>query len=285
MYQYIKTAIAVVLVAFLLNGIFSVSEVSAQVSVVINEFSSTSNNDWIELYNTSNSQVDLNGWLVKDAVGNDKKYSSLVIPASGYCVTDFSNWLNNNGDTIELYNGSQKIDCVSYGGGSSCGNGASAPAPETGQVAARRPNGTGTWQISSMITSGYSNDETVEPPNKVLCFSPTPVPTPTSIPTASPTSTPTSSPTRTPTSTPKPTSSPKPKSPSPRPSPTAVLGESLGLATPSPIPEGNEPAKKKLPFLAFLMVGGGILMLGGAAYPLIKTRLGKYNDIHGKPQN
>ncbi|HTK75865.1 MAG TPA: lamin tail domain-containing protein, partial [Gemmataceae bacterium] len=70
-------------------------------SVVINEVLTNPENtggDWVELYNTTNSAIDLNGWFLSDSPADLRKYqirtgpgvSSTVIPAHGY-LTFFAN--------------------------------------------------------------------------------------------------------------------------------------------------------------------------------------------------
>ena len=68
-------------------------------TVVINEYSAAnydahSDNygeyeDWIELYNTTNSPVDINGWYLTDKSANPTKWiipSSFIIPANGFSI-------------------------------------------------------------------------------------------------------------------------------------------------------------------------------------------------------
>ena len=59
-----------------------VPNVSAQ--VVINEFSSTDSSDWIEIYNTSSTDVvNLSGWVIKDtAVSSVHEFSGELISAN-----------------------------------------------------------------------------------------------------------------------------------------------------------------------------------------------------------
>jgi hypothetical protein len=94
-------------------------------SVVINEVLAHSNDaepDWIELYNTTTSSVNIGGWFLSDSDANDaalKKFRipvGTVIPALGYMVfyenTDFGNAANasslvqfalsENGDMVVL---------------------------------------------------------------------------------------------------------------------------------------------------------------------------------------
>lgn len=69
--------------------------------VVINEYSCANSTaaglsdffgereDWVELYNTSGSAIDLNGYYISDKAGNTTKFqipSSIIIPAGGYVM-------------------------------------------------------------------------------------------------------------------------------------------------------------------------------------------------------
>ncbi len=76
----------------LLSGSFAHSQ------VVINEYSCANMGgvvdnygafpDWVELYNTSGSAVDLSGWYLSDKAGNPLKYQigTISIPANGYLM-------------------------------------------------------------------------------------------------------------------------------------------------------------------------------------------------------
>ena len=61
-------------------------------AVVINEALAHTNGadgDWIELYNTTNSPVDISGWFLSDDTANVEKYqfpAGTIIPAHGYKV-------------------------------------------------------------------------------------------------------------------------------------------------------------------------------------------------------
>lgn len=73
--------------------------------------------EWFELYNTTGSPVDLQGWVLNDSDSSETHTiaTSLIIPAGGYIV------LGNNADT--LTNGGVTID-YEYGGSYFLGNGA-----------------------------------------------------------------------------------------------------------------------------------------------------------------
>ena len=134
---------------------------SNQEKIIINEmmFNPAGNDrgdwtegEWLELYNTGLLPVDVNQWIITDAVGNTRILSTLncdtnhdfidsgetIIPAQGYLVVYLpgSPILNNTGDTIVLKNDqAQLIDEVIYPGSSVENN-----------TYARIPNASETWQ-------------------------------------------------------------------------------------------------------------------------------------------
>lgn len=119
--------------------------------VVINEVSSRpSTGEWIELFNKTNSDIDLINYSIEDGNienGNDEpeKLDAYTIVANGYLVlkkdTDFSFQLNDLGDIIILKKSSDKVDQVSYGTWADGNVLDNAPAPLINQTIARIPNG------------------------------------------------------------------------------------------------------------------------------------------------
>jgi hypothetical protein len=93
--------------------------------VVINEFVSDpdSGSEWIELRNTSSATVDLSGWSWTELAspGGDTEHESSPknlsgsISADGFFVVEMSSALNNTGDSIGLYEGSNIQDRVTFG--------------------------------------------------------------------------------------------------------------------------------------------------------------------------
>ncbi len=93
--------------------------------ILINEFLPAPDNseEWIELYNQGEVDVDLRGWSIDDAVGGSAPYiiaESLVIKSKGYLVLSQSQTkvqLNNSSDEVRLLDPEQRvIDSVSYVG-------------------------------------------------------------------------------------------------------------------------------------------------------------------------
>ena len=171
--------------------LFSAEKVFAQ--VVINEFSSGTTSDWVEIYNIG-EPFEISRLKLIDASNNQKSFPNCLLDTNGTYSIDFSNWLNNGGDRITLQEGDLLMDCVSYGSGPICeGREIDLLALGATECGARQPEGSGGWV---KITSSTKSDNSF---CLVLPIS-TPVPTPTSTPTLTPTPT-----TKPPTPTPKPT--------------------------------------------------------------------------------
>src|SRR3989344_134357 len=104
--------------------------------IIINEFSSASDPEWVELLNTTESPVSLDGWTIKDIANDPKSLSDLgTIPAHGIVVFENpSGWLNNDPDPIEtitLFDDvGTPIHSVSYGDGE-----VDVSAPDDGESA------------------------------------------------------------------------------------------------------------------------------------------------------
>lgn len=166
--------------------------------VVINEFSSASSSDWVELYNSGTDSVSLSSYRLRDSTSANKKDLLGTIASGGFLSFDFANYLNKGGDTIKLFQmvgGDETLmDGVSYGG-----SGQDVCVPEEGQFAGRFPNGAQDWVRFATSTRDLSNNEASINPcstsTPTLTPSPTPTPTPTITPSAAPTLTPTPTPT------------------------------------------------------------------------------------------
>ena len=214
------------IVAFLLlSSIFCKSSFAA---LYVNEFSSgTPDSDWVEIYNSDSNSVDLSLYILRDATVTNKLDLSGSIGANGFATFEWSNRLNNSGDTIKLLlnTGESLIDQVVYGEGG-------LQAPQDTQTAGRNPDGSSNIVLLSSSTKNASNNTATPVPTATLTPTSSPTSTNTPTPTKSPTPTPTVKPTSTPTATLTPlpsstkTPTPKPTSSTPSPTEASVLGVS-----------------------------------------------------------
>ena len=131
--------------------------------VVMNEIftrGTSSAPDWIELYNSSSSEIDISGYKIYDSGGQSgtkpkKEFQSgTTIPPNGFLVivtddTSASGFgLSSSGEKVWLENPVGLIaDSVTF------------PALAVVQSYGRIPDG-GTWQIMDTITRGFSNVST-----------------------------------------------------------------------------------------------------------------------------
>lgn len=106
-------------------------------------------NEWVELFNNNNFEVDLSGWQIRDVVGSIKTYTlaeEMKIRANGFLILkrpETKIVLQNSGDGLELLNPNNEIiDQVSSG-----------KAPQ-GQSFNRTLNG---WFWSETLTPGKEN--------------------------------------------------------------------------------------------------------------------------------
>lgn len=117
--------------------------------------------DWIELYNKANEEVDISGYYLSDSKKNPTKWKfrqGTTIPANGYLIvwadedSTHASGLHTNyklsadGENIVLLSPEQEIlNLVEY------------PATLTEQSYARKPNGTGDFQWT-LPTFNKTND-------------------------------------------------------------------------------------------------------------------------------
>lgn len=157
--------------------------------VVLNEiFANPENEDdeFVELFNNSDSELDLKDWKITDLVKSYNITDSKISPKS-FIVFEKSTTsivLNNSSETVSLIdNLGNTIDSFSY--------------EETIESTSwsRFPDGTGSFFNNTNVTKGTSNSS---PPTPTPTITPTPtkIPTPTKAP--SPTKVPTSAKTPTP---------------------------------------------------------------------------------------
>ncbi len=133
----------------------SSTPISSFSSITINEFVSDpdSGNEWVELYNSSTSSLDLAGGYICDSRNTTStcKTISGTIGPNGWLKIDLQtdSYLNNTGDSVILKNSNGDVaDEIVYDAGS---------IPAKGQSLARSVDGAGDWQITTQITPGAGN--------------------------------------------------------------------------------------------------------------------------------
>ena len=88
-------------------------------SVLINEFVSdpvTGSQEWIELWNTTSSAIDVAGWWVEEGSGRKTMLEGTIAPLGYSIITSPSGGLNNAGDLILLKDSyGDMIDRIAYG--------------------------------------------------------------------------------------------------------------------------------------------------------------------------
>lgn len=167
--------------------VYSVSPVLAKLS--INEFSSSTGVDWVELYNDGPSEEPLSDYILRDDTSTNKLELQGILASKGFMVFEWGDRLNNPGDILRLLkkdNEVEEVDRVVYGNR----EGAVIGAPVDNQFAARQIDGNGTWALYASSSKGITNNNI------------SPLPTATPLPTETPKPTPTPSKTPTPTKTP-----------------------------------------------------------------------------------
>ncbi len=122
--------------------------------------------EWIELYNTSASNVSLVGCTLLDGVGTIATLTENV-SANEFIVYELTSAkLNNAGDIVQLSCNNIIIDSVSYGTWDDGDTSNNAPTPTKGESIIRFPNGTDSnndsidWTKTTTITKQAPNTQT-----------------------------------------------------------------------------------------------------------------------------
>ena len=130
--------------------------------IIINEFVSNSlvsgDDEWVELLNTGEVDIFLDGWMIKDGNSDTKDDISLsgILSANGILVFNHKDgWLNDGGDLISLYDGLNLIDQVVYGVGKDL------TAPTAGKSGALI---SGVWETNQEPTKGTQNSSSSSTP-------------------------------------------------------------------------------------------------------------------------
>lgn len=159
--------------------------------IVINELSPKGTPEWVEVFNTGSSEIDLSLYMIRDGNNSESDDIKMSGTLGGHAFVVFENekWLNDTGDTVKLIEiGSGNVlDEISY------------TKVEEEMSWGRFPDGTGGFSLNYKTANG-SNRKFENTPTATS--TPTPTPSPTQTPTqvvtttSSPTSTPTPTPSR-----------------------------------------------------------------------------------------
>jgi len=101
-------------VVFLILPVITINEVAWMGTV------DSYSNEWIELYNNTDSPANLDGWVLKATDGTPKINLAGSIPANDFYLLerskDYTGALNNQGEKLELYDNSgnliDSVDCL-----------------------------------------------------------------------------------------------------------------------------------------------------------------------------
>jgi len=153
--------------------------VFADSNVLINEFyalGSGDDPDWVELYNKSDSPINLEDWVIRDETDSNKIDLDGYICQKNFRRFNFSNRLTNGGDKIRLFDlesATLPQDEIVYFSDA-------IPVHSQGQSTGRNPDGASTWVLMTSPTPTDDNSCTLAP---------TPSPSPSPTPSTSSTST------------------------------------------------------------------------------------------------
>ncbi|MFH0819440.1 MAG: lamin tail domain-containing protein [bacterium] len=205
------------LILLIFAGFFCFNNVALAVeplTVVINEIAwmgtaTSTADEWIELYNNSDSEIDLTGWTLKAIDGTPTINLSGVISTKGYFLTErtddntisdiiadwfgsFSSGLNNNGEKLELIDAENKsIDVVDCTSAWFAGNNITKATMERIDPKLSGSDPTN-WANNNLIIKNGKNANgdpisgTPKTQNSVYQVTPSPSPTPTPPPPAEP---------------------------------------------------------------------------------------------------
>jgi hypothetical protein len=151
--------------ALLISGNASVIQTQTNVAIVINEYElnpdgSDSGNEWVELYNRTDSNLNISGWSLEPTHGNTVNVAlpnNTIIPAGGYLVVyrpDGKQWLDNSDESIVLINASGEEQDRTHT--------AHKDSANDGRTWQRCPNGFDTNEESNweFATSSLGEDDT-----------------------------------------------------------------------------------------------------------------------------
>lgn len=151
------------LLSFLTCLFLFLSPKSVSAALLINEFASdtagtTTDPDWVEVYNSGPDTVNLSLYRIRDNSTTNKKDLSGTLAPNSFATFDFTNKLDKPGDVIKLLliaDETNPLDRVAYGTA-----GTDVTAPLSGQSAGRSIDGAGKWIIFQTPTKGSANSTT-----------------------------------------------------------------------------------------------------------------------------
>jgi len=134
--------------------------------VVINEFVSDpvdGEEEWIELYNNTEKEIDLTEWKVEEGSGALTTISGTILAKDFFVIEKIRGYLNNSGDIIILKYGEKIIDQVTYGDWDDGNKEDNAPMTKNPNSVSRISDGYDTdqdnndFRVSTTPTKGKSN--------------------------------------------------------------------------------------------------------------------------------
>ena len=156
---------ALIILLFLSHAVFAqnifINEFMASNSTTITDPDFNAYADWIEIYNSGSTAVNLKNYYITDDLSYPQKFkiqSDLIIDANGYVLIwadevntgNHANFkLTASGESIGLFNSAlEVVDTLTFG------------TQQTDVSAGRFPNGTNNWYTFSPATPGTANLET-----------------------------------------------------------------------------------------------------------------------------
>ena len=145
-----------------------------QADIYLNEISAGSSPEYVELYNSDLTSVELNNWFIDDIPdkGSSPKAFSLTLAGQGFGVIELNSMLNNSGgDSVRLLNENQtEIDRYDYTNSISLND-----------IFLRCPNGGDSWVLTTLFSKAQSNEANCLALTPTLVLEETPIVTTTPI--------------------------------------------------------------------------------------------------------
>jgi hypothetical protein len=132
----------------------------AHAAVIINEFSSASTTEWVELLNTdTGASVSLTNWTIQNGSGSTLKSLSGSVPKQTMLTFTLDSPLTDAGDCLRLVDNNGSTQFAVYYGTGSCGGGGFSltGSPSSTQTGALINN---SWSLDDTPTRGWCNDNT-----------------------------------------------------------------------------------------------------------------------------